>query len=366
TGGQALVGSGDLGGQLKKMAYSTSSYYLLSYVPKVARGGAGFRDIKVKVNRDGARALARKGYYGKQQFQDMTRAEKKNQLDGALLSWVDVHDLPVQLRTEFYPASTDRCQVSLELGVPRGLLAVDDAGARADVVIFQVRDDGKGSHKYEEQVVMSGDSSLKDFRYVRSIEMRPGSYWIKAVVRDAVNGTVGTTGAHVTVPEFEKDRPIMSSLVLMAPEENVNLVAAKETGPEALRTFRVAGAQLYPSADNVFAAKGEIVCFFRVTNLQMDASSKLPRLTVRYTVWKDKTPLYQQTVHYKADEPPDPVTGFPIYVRLPVEQLGAGQYRLEVSSYDVVATKGLKADVDFTVVAPAADAAPAATATEKG
>ena len=89
----------------------------------------------------------------------------------------------------------------------------------------------------------------------------------------------------------------------------------------------------------MFRSEGEIVCYFRVLNLKLN-EEQLPRLSVRYTIWRDGQPISQQTVHYRADETPDPERGVPIHVRLPLDSLGAGNFKLEVSAYDIWPPRG--------------------------
>lgn len=61
TGGLSVGGS-DLARGLKRILDTTRTYYVLGYEPQ-ARQKAGFRKIKVKVNRKGIEVLARRGYF---------------------------------------------------------------------------------------------------------------------------------------------------------------------------------------------------------------------------------------------------------------------------------------------------------------
>lgn len=279
----------------------------------------------------------------------MGKRDRREHIDDALLSWVEIDDLPIQVRTEFFPRTPERCVVGVEVGLMRGLLAVDDAGARVELLLYLREDGGRDIARYREEVPLTAAASLQDLRYVKTIDAKPGKYWLKVVARDNVKGTVGTSVAHLTIPEFDDDRPIISTLMLMAPDDRANLVAAREGGSFAERAFHVDDRHFFPVPDNVFPAKGEVVCFFRVGNLKLDRETSRPRMTVRYTIWRGDQPVSQQTVHYSAAEAPSPDEGLPIYVRVPVEGLGEGDYRLEVSAYDILATKGIKSEVKFTV-----------------
>jgi VWFA-related protein len=63
TGGRAIINSNDPSQRLGDIIADASAYYLLGYTPSRAFADGKFHRIDVKVNRRGARVLARRGYW---------------------------------------------------------------------------------------------------------------------------------------------------------------------------------------------------------------------------------------------------------------------------------------------------------------
>ncbi len=63
TGGHAIVNTNDLTKGLEKVVRDASHYYLLGYAPTRDLNDGKFHRISVKVNRKGARTVARRGYW---------------------------------------------------------------------------------------------------------------------------------------------------------------------------------------------------------------------------------------------------------------------------------------------------------------
>jgi len=63
TDGEALITSNDLGGTLRKLADSLSTYYLLGYYSTNTKFDGGYRRIEVKVRKPDVRLKARRGYF---------------------------------------------------------------------------------------------------------------------------------------------------------------------------------------------------------------------------------------------------------------------------------------------------------------
>ena len=350
TGGQALVSSNDLGMQLERVAASTSHYYLLTYSPTAASKGAGFRDVKVKVNRKGARVLTRKGYYQEKAFAELTRGERKDHLEDALLSWVDIDELPIDVRAEFAPAAGDRSFIDVELGIDRGLLAAREGVAPGiDVLIYFRPDGAKKVAQSSESIALSAEQTLKDLRYVKAIEAAPGNYWLKVVVRDTTSGALGTASAYVTIPEPPKG-PITSTLRLLVPAGGSQLILAAEGGEAAARGLRFGDRSLVPVPTNTFQAPGPVIAYLSVRNVATDPAQGGAKLTVAYVLSRGTDPVLRGEVPYQG--PAGPGGEIPVHLELPLAGLEPGSYRLEVIASDLVAKKGMRTAVEFTLAPP--------------
>ena len=75
TDGIAIVGTTDLDARLRRIVDDLSSYYLLGYTPTNARHDGKFREVTVRVKRDGVAVRARSGYRALTEAEAVPRAE---------------------------------------------------------------------------------------------------------------------------------------------------------------------------------------------------------------------------------------------------------------------------------------------------
>ena len=348
TGGQSLVGSRNVAGQLERIAAGTSVYYLLGYSPKESSGRSGFRDIKIKVKQRGTRVLTRKGYLKDKQFAEMSRTEKSQQLDQAVLSWVKLSELPLELGTEFSPQPSGDVRLAIELGLERGLLTVSDEDeAELEVSVYLLPEGSKRVKQWSETLELAAADSLRPFRYLTSREVEPGSYHLKVVARDNVGGQIGTQSAYLTIPDLSGG-PTVSSLALLEYDAEANVVFGREGGSELARVLTMGETTLVPSPENRFSLTDTLICYVEASNLARDPKTDLPRLATRYEILHGEQRLAWETVEHPVGlNPKEPI---PIHMRIPLDDLYEGRFRLEVSILDLVADKGIKAGVDFELI----------------
>ena len=347
TGGRAVVASSDLQDKLKQIAQSTSSYYMLSYTPSKEVEKAGFRKIKVKVRQRGARVLVHKGFFRDKPFHKLSKRERTEHLREPLLSWVDLDDVPVELQASFFPAGTENTQLLASVILPPYALSPATTGPQAEI-LFHVEDrDGDTVMEEVEPLGLSPSDVERQLTWVRPLELTPGRYWARVVVRDELTGFMGTGTASITAPRFHQDRPVISTLHLMARPESARLLSIDRAHEDA---YWFQGRVFHPQPHQTFDDSGPILCHFRVGNLQLDPETQRPRLVVLYTVTRDEEVLSQLMVHYKADAPPDPEAGVPLHFALPLSDLGAGSLDVEVIAYDVLAARGIRTSTSIVVL----------------
>ncbi|MFN8176370.1 MAG: VWA domain-containing protein [bacterium] len=195
TGGQAIWGSTDLGGRLRDLGESTRSFYLLAYEPSSAQRPGALRKIEVKVKRDGARVLARRGVRAPEPFASLSRSEKKQRIDDALMSWMDLDGIEIHLEVKVGREKKSGDLVLLtHAQVPPSSAAL---GHGVYVLGFLARQGARGDTRREATFPPHSGEAL---RYDDTFDVKSGVYTYKIVVRDEVTGIIGTSSVMVTVP----------------------------------------------------------------------------------------------------------------------------------------------------------------------
>lgn len=198
TGGLSLAASADLGARLAQASRTALHSYLISFEPREARG-KGLRDVKVRVKREGARVLARKSYAPPVAFRSMDAAARRRHLEDAMISWFDLDGLPFDMKATV-AREGKRARIDVVARMPAALVTLGSEGRSLDLLRVLSHDDAaRKVERREETIEIASKDGEALFR--ESIDVKPGVYTLRIVVRDAATGTVGSRSVLLTIPE---------------------------------------------------------------------------------------------------------------------------------------------------------------------
>jgi hypothetical protein len=148
TGGRASV-SQDIGKALTHLDRTTRNTYLLGYYPKDESLTGEYRRIQVKVNRPGARAFYRHGYYARDSLRPYNREEflAFSRISAAGAYEADIGDLPFKVTTGKAVGNDGQPQIEVGLQIDPekvGFKMVNDRHlSRLYVAVFYADSGGK-------------------------------------------------------------------------------------------------------------------------------------------------------------------------------------------------------------------------------
>ncbi len=207
TGGKAYYNNNDLAGALTDATNDGSSYYILSYALNTKNNRPGWRKLKVKVKDHDYRIRSREGFFVTQTTMDPLSSEGMD-IREALSSPLDYTGMPLTVKVEAPVASGVKKKVGFSLLVPANAATVDASdNDRLNLEIWYVVRNVKGeevSHNsklynlnlnaaYVAQLQTSG------IGYNDTLELAPGQYGLRVVVRDNITGRVGSVWAPLQV-----------------------------------------------------------------------------------------------------------------------------------------------------------------------
>lgn len=207
TGGRAFYNSNDLAGSFREADQDSSAYYLLGYYLDKTNTRAGWRKLSVKVLQDGAKVRARSGFF---LTQASVQPETSGQMDMgvALLSPLDYTGLPLSVRWTAMEAKGDKRKVSFAVVLPPNAASVDESDHdRISLEFLAVArtPKGEGAAQFDQTV----EAKLKPeavaqvrgagITFNNSIQLPPGDYAVRFVVRDNVTGRMGSVLAPIKV-----------------------------------------------------------------------------------------------------------------------------------------------------------------------
>ncbi|MGA8151633.1 MAG: VWA domain-containing protein [Terriglobales bacterium] len=209
TGGIFFHNNNDLGDGLQRTAAAPEYYYVLGFAPQNLKFDGRFHGLKVTLKNPSKLTLqARKGYYAPKQAPN-PEEEAKQEIEDALFSQEEMHDLPVQLHTQFFKASdTDaRLAVLAHVDVKRLHFRKADGRNNNALTIASGLFDRNGTFitGMEKIVTMRLKDETLEHRVdsgvtvKTSFDVKAGSYLVRLVVRDA-EGQLSAENGAVEIP----------------------------------------------------------------------------------------------------------------------------------------------------------------------
>jgi VWFA-related protein len=210
TGGTFFHNRNDLDAGLRQAVAAPQLSYLLGFSPQNMKVDGRYHTLKVSLtNKQKFAVQARHGYYAPRTIADPAEAAKE-EIQEALFSQEEIRDLPVELQTQFF--KPDQTQARLAV-----LTHVDVKGIRFRKAEGRNRDDltiataifdengnfVTGGEKIVEMRLLETTMdrlSRSGFTVKSSFDIKPGTYLVRLVVRDAEGAQMAARNGAVNIP----------------------------------------------------------------------------------------------------------------------------------------------------------------------
>jgi hypothetical protein len=195
TGGTFFHNSNDLDGGFKRVAAVPEFFYVVGFSPENLKLDGSFHKLKVTLKDGNKLSLqARRGYYAPRHLDDPAEMAKQ-EIQEALFSREEMHDIPIELHTQFFKSSEDSARVAvvIRLDVRHIHYRKVDGRNRNDLTVVSALFDRNGTYvtgneKHLEMRLRDEtlEKKLGAGLTVRSsFDVKPGTYLVRLVVRDA-------------------------------------------------------------------------------------------------------------------------------------------------------------------------------------
>jgi len=222
TGGRAFFDTNGFGQVFDRVLQDTSAYYVLGYSSTNSARDGKYRRITVRVRRPDVKLEYRSGYYAARDFVHSTREDREQQLDDQMASDLSATDLSTYVQTGYFRLADNRFFVPVSVVVPgyqipvaratdRNKATLDILGVVADAQkrpVARIRDTMKIA------AGDAGDLQRKTLQYQSGVELPPGTYRLKVVVRENIEGTFGSYEHAIVVPDLKGGGLKASSIVV--------------------------------------------------------------------------------------------------------------------------------------------------------
>jgi VWFA-related protein len=240
TGGDVFRNANDLSSQLTALMIRTSLTYVLAFRPERWGQEGRFHELKVKVAAPGAQVAARRGYFERRGFKALSPLERSLTAANVIASEVPVADIPTRLLATPFAGSGELARVPILLEIPGPALLAGDRREKSGLEIYVYASDVQNrlADYFVEMLgldLSAGRERLAagGMRYFGVLDLPPGDYRLRSLVRSAETGRMGFQVGSVHVPDFSRHEPYVVAPVFLEPPGSWVTVRGHGSAPGA-------------------------------------------------------------------------------------------------------------------------------------
>jgi VWFA-related protein len=240
TGGELFENYNDLSAAMEQMLRRTSVTYVLTVQPEGLRKDGSYHQIRVELKKDprGTRVVHRSGYYAPRPFGEQSPTERLLQTAHSLVADGDAGTIATSVLAAPFPTGGAEAYVPVIVEVDGKSLRAGTQGWVVPVEIYAYAFDAQGQARdfFSQTVGLEllkvgpalEQSGLKFFGH---LDLPPGSWAVRVLVRNAATGAAGIRSVSVQVPETANVEPLL--LPAFFPEPAGKWLTVREAQPGA-------------------------------------------------------------------------------------------------------------------------------------
>jgi VWFA-related protein len=209
TGGSFFHNNNDLEGGLRRLATAPEYYYLLGFSPQNLKLDGRYHKLRVTLTvPEKLSVQARRGYYAPQHIPDAAE-QAKQEIEDALFSQEEMHELPVDLHTQFFKTGDNDAKLSVlaHLDVRRMHFRKVEGRNGNEVTVVSCLFDRNGQYITGNEKILTmrlRDETLEKklqsgVTMKASFDVKSGSYLVRLVVRDT-EGQISAENSAIEIP----------------------------------------------------------------------------------------------------------------------------------------------------------------------
>ncbi len=219
TGGRLFEDANDLGKQLGQVLERSNVTYVLAFQPDRLKHDGAYHRLKVRVKRDlprGTQVAHRSGYYAPRPYQELDPLERNLLASDAIASAAPRQDIGVNVLAAPFRAADSAAYLPVIVEVDGRSLLAGHTGDELQAEIYAYVTNAAGEMR--DFFAQRLDVDLKRARaamertglkYYGHLELPPGDYLVRVLVRNGVTGRAGVQSVAVEVPKYDSREPML-------------------------------------------------------------------------------------------------------------------------------------------------------------
>jgi len=219
TGGELFHNFNDLGEAMKHLAKGTSLTYLLTFQPQGPLSAGSYHKIEVKLKHAprGTRVTYKPGYYAPRPYSQEKPLEKMLAASDQLMNGTSGGSIATAvLVAPFRAATAKKAYVPVVIEVDGTTLLAGSAGkiVPAEIYVYGVDAEGTIRDFFDQTLQLNLDKAGPQLRqgglkFFGHLELPPGEYSVRVLLRNGATGAYGRRSMPVTVPAFGGVEPVL-------------------------------------------------------------------------------------------------------------------------------------------------------------
>ena len=357
TGGFVIHDSNDLLGGMERIAKEQDEYYIVGYTPPDSKDGS-CHTIKVKVDESKTIVRSRSGYCNVKPVDLLAGKPIERELENHATA-SQAGNITGSMEAPFFFTSVNVARVSLAMEMPANSIKFEKEKGKfkSDINVLGIanKSDGTEAARFSDTVHLEFEKkeleefNKKPFVYENQFDIASGQYQL-SVVFSSGGESFGKLQAALAVDSYDGKHFSLSALAL-----------SKETHPLSEMTQGLDadlmqgdvplvyhGVQIVPAADYHFKKTDPAVVYFEIYAPSMEEPNP-PHVDLQYTIVDTKTGQAKINVGIPKVQEAAGHAVLPLGLKVPVDKLDVGSYRLELRALDSVGNKSPVRAADFVV-----------------
>jgi hypothetical protein len=359
TGGFVILNTNDLLGGMQRIAEEQSEYYILAYAPPDSPDRS-CHVLRVKVERSGTIVRSRSGYCNVKPVDLLAGKPIEHELEN-YAAGRQSSTVSSSLETPFFFTSTNVVRVSLAMEVPSSSIRFEKEKGKfhSDVNVLGIatKPDGSEAARFSDTVHLEFEKqqlagfNKEPFHYENQFDIAPGQYRLTVVFGSGAEN-LGKLEAPLAIDSYDGKQLSLSSLALSKEFRPLSQTQGELDADlmEGHTPLVVKGMQVIPAADYHFKKTDPAMLYVEVYEPLLTGANP-PKLGMEMKILDVKTGQTQIDVGITDTQGlikmGNPVV--PVGLKIPVEKLAPGSYRLELKALDSAGNGSSVRSAEFVV-----------------
>lgn len=357
TGGFVIINNNDLLGGMQKVSQEQSQYYILGYEPQEADDGS-CHTLKVKVDRGGTMVRARTGYCNVKPVDLLAGKPIEKELESRANG--SQSGITASMLTPFFYTSANTARVDLAIEMPADAIRIEKEKGKykgsVDVLGIACKADGSVAAKFSDTANLEfaekkdfEEFAKRPYHYENQFDIAAGTYTLKVAF---ISGgqSFGKLEAPLAIAPYDQKQFAISSLALSRQMFRVSDITSGLESEllEGRKPLLYQGMQLVPTGSNHFTKAEPMGAYLEIYDPFL-LTDNPPKLALEIHVL-DRASGKDQiraaiTNTAEAIKPGSPVV--PLALRVPVDKLNPGNYRLDLRAVDTAGHASTISSAEF-------------------